>query len=337
MRLHSPSWRLVMGEKGTVLTLVGISLFVLMSLFTLSVDLGHIFVTRAELQNAADSGALAAVVEIRNGVTSARQKAISFAEAHVVTNQYIEIQDSDVVFGHYDLSNFTFQANALPTNAVEVNARKTEGAPSGPLELFFARLFDQDTSNVRAISRAVLDPRVIGVRGKNRLLPYSVINFVVDADLNGNYDIGTTINIHPRNDAPGNFGFLDLDGGSNDVVELRDYIENGYDKDFTIPPGGSVEVSGSTGIEGNSLLNSFKAIEGEEVFLPVHNWVIGEGDNAIFNVISLLAVKVKKVKLTGDSHTRYIRVEIINFASSVLAVDPAAPENNSVAKPRLIL
>jgi hypothetical protein len=255
----------------------------------------------------------------------------------VVANQSIEVEDGDVIFGHYDLTDFTFQGNALPTNAVEVNARRTEGAPSGPLDLFFARLFDQDTTNVRAISRAALDPRVVGVRGKNRLLPYTVINFVVDADLNGGYDIGTTINIHPRSDAPGNFGFLDLDGGSNDIVELRYYIENGYDKDFIIPPGGSVEVSGSTGIDGNSLLNSFIAIVGEEVFLPVHNWVIGEGDGAIFNVISLLAVKVQSVKLTGDPDKRFIRVEIINLASSVLAVDPSAPENNSVAKPRLVL
>ena len=330
-------WGMVKGEKGSVLTLVGLSLFTLVSLFALSVDLGYIFVTRAELQNAADSAALSAVIEIRNGISTARQKAISFGEAHVVANQFIEIEDGDVTFGRYDLTNFTFQAGVLPTNAVEVNARKTEGAPSGPLELFFARLFNQDTTNVRAISRAVLDPRVVGVRGKNRLLPYTVINFIVDTNLDGNYEIGSTIDIHPRNDAPGNFGFLDLDGGSNDIVELRYYIENGYDKDFIIPPGGSVEVSGSTGIDGNSLLNSFNAIVGEEVFLPVHNWVIGEGNGAIFNVISLLAVKVQSVKLTGNQDKRFIRVKIINLASSVLAVDPSAPENNSVAKPRLIL
>jgi len=337
MRANARDWNFVRGEKGAVLTIVGVCLFALMSLFALSVDLGHIFVTRAELQNAADTAALAAVVEIRNGIPAARKKAIDFGQAHIVAHELIEIPESDVIFGHYNLTASEFQAGTLPTNAVEVSARRVEGSPSGPLELFFARLFNQDTSNVRAISCAVLDPRVVGVRGKNRLLPYTAINYVVDQDLDGNYDLGSVINVYPKSDAPGNFGFLDLDGGSNDVVELREYIENGYDKDFTIPPGGSVPVSGSTGIEGNSLLNSFKIIEGEEVFLPVHNWVTGEGDNAIFNVVSLLAVKVVKVKLTGDAHTRYIRVEIINFASSVLSVDPSAPANNSVSKPRLVL
>ena len=324
-------------EMGAVAVLVGISLATLMSLFALSVDLGHIFVTKAELQNATDSAALAAVVELRNGTEAARQKALAFGESHGVAGSYIDIEPTDVVFGHLNINTNEFQANVLPINAVEVNARKTEGAPSGPLALFFARLFNKDFSNVRALSRAVLDPRVVGVRGKNRLLPYSVINFVVDQNLDGNYDLGSVINIHPRNDAPGNFGFLDLDGGSNDVTELRYYIENGYDKDFNIPPGSSVKVFGSTGIDGNSLLNSFEAIVGEEVFLPVHNWVIGEGDGAIFNVISLLAVKVLAVKLNGNMDQRYIRVQLINFASSVLAVDPNAPENNSVAKPRLVL
>ena len=47
--------------------------------------------------------------------------------------------------------------------------------------------------------------------------------------------------------------------------------------------------------------------------------------------------RVLAVKLNGNIDQRYIRVELINFASSVLAVDPNAPENNSVSKPRLVL
>ena len=324
-------------EKGAVLALVGISLFALISFFALAVDLGHIFVTRTELQNTADSAALAAVSEIWNGIGVARQKAIDFGEAHQVAGEPIIVVPDDVVFGHYHLSTGQFTSSGTPTNAVEVRSRRTNQSPSGPLELFFARMFGQDFTNVQAISRAVLDPRVVGVHGKNRLLPYTVINFIVDQDLDGKYDLGRVINIHPRNDAPGNFGFLDLDKGSNDVPELREYIENGYDKDFVIPPGGSVPVSGSTGIDGNSLLNSFKVIEGEIVFLPVHNQVAFQGDNAIFNVISLLAVVVEDVKLVGNIDKRYIKVKLINFASSVLVVDPNAPENNSVAKPRLVL
>src|SRR3989338_6232301 len=87
-------------EMGAVAVLVGISLATLMSLFALSVDLGHIFVTKAELQNATDSAALAAVVELRNGTEAARQKALAFGESHGVAGSYIDIEPTDVVFGH---------------------------------------------------------------------------------------------------------------------------------------------------------------------------------------------------------------------------------------------
>jgi hypothetical protein len=168
------------------------------------------------------------------------------------------------------------------------------------------------------------------------LIPYSVINFIVDANLDEQYDIGSVINIHPRQDAPGNFGFLDLDGGSNDIPELREYIEGGYDKDFIIPVDGSVPVWGSPGINGNSILSSFSQIVEEPVFLPVHDRVEFQGDTALFNVVGVLAVKIKSVKLTGALNSRYIRAEIISFTSSVLVTHPGASENNSVAKPRLI-
>lgn len=322
-------------EKGYVLITMGASLLTLLSLFAFVADFGHIFVTKSQLQNTSDAAALAGVVEIPTSTSEAIQKSQEFGEVHWAGGVQLAIESEDVVLGRYDFQNFTFDPTGTPVNAIQVDAKRTEGSEAGALQLFFAPLFGKETSNVRARSLAVLDPHVIGVQGKNRLIPYSVIDFVVDADGDGQFDLGETIDIHPRDEAPGNFGFLDLDMGSNDVPELRLYIENGYDKEFTIPPGGSLEVSGSTGITGNSLLNSFEVILNETVFLPVHNWVSGEGDNAIFNVIAILAVEISQVKLTGNHQSRFIRTTIIQYASSVLVTDPSAPVNNSVVKPRL--
>lgn len=324
-------------ERGAVLVLVGLSLFVFMSFFALSVDLGYIFVTKGELQNTSDSATLAAVVEIPIGEDEARQKAVDFGQAHSVAGAPIIVDPADVVFGHYDISARTFQSGALPTNAVQVEAKRTEGSPSGAIGLFFARIFGNNTSNVSALSMAVLDPRVVGVSGKNRLIPYSVRDGLVDQDGDGEYDIGSTIRAPIENDTAGNFGYLDFDGGSNDIGELRDYIENGYDADFIIPIGGSVEVQGSPGVDGAAITPSFNVILGEIVFIPIHDSVFDVGANAYFNVISLLAVRITKIKLTGSLHTRFFEMEIIEYASSVLVVDPDAPDNNSVAKPRLVV
>jgi len=327
--------RILKNQKGYILVSIGASLLTLISLFALVADLGHIFVTKAQLQNTADAAALASVVEIPAGELTVQQKAQEFGNAHWAGGAQIVINNQNIETGSFDFQAGTFASGATPVNAVRVEAQRVQGSGPGALQLFFAPLFGKDTSNVRARSLAVLDPHVVGVQSKNRLIPYSVIDFVVDEDGDGLFDIGSTVNIHPRNDAPGNFGFLDLDMGSNDVPELRAYIEHGYDKEFIIPPGGSVEVPGSTGITGNSLLNSFGVILNEIVFLPVHDWVAGEGDGAIFNVVALLAVRISKVKLTGGHESRYIRAEIIRYASSVLVTDPEAPANNSVAKPRL--
>ncbi|MDP3920549.1 MAG: pilus assembly protein TadG-related protein [Candidatus Omnitrophota bacterium] len=325
-----------LNEKGYVFVSAGAALLVFLSFSALVTDLGHIYVTKSQLQNTADAAALASVMGIPQGTEVARDKALDFGQSHYVAGSQILIEDSGVVLGHYDYLTSTFYAGESPINSTWVMARRDENSPSGALPLFFGQILGQGYSNVRAVARAALDNHIVGVKGKNRLIPYSVINFVVDQDLDGEYDLGSVIDIHPRDDAPGNFGFLDLDYGSNDVPELRQYIEEGYDSDFTIPPGGSVPVPGSPGITGNSLLNSFHIILNEIVFLPVHQSVVYEGDNAIFNVISILGVRIRDVKLNGNPAARYIKAEIVYYASSVLVTDPNAPPNNSLAKPRLV-
>ena len=323
-------------EKGFVFVGTAVSLLVIVTFFSLVADLGRIFVTKSELQNAADSAALAASVDLVWSQNAAKQAALDFAQSHWAVDSNIKLAPEDVAFGNFNSTTSQLQFGVGPSNGLQVTARRVTGAPSGPLPLFFAKFFGKNTSNVQASARAYLDQQVVGVTGKNRLIPYSVIKSVVDTDNDGNYDLGAIINIHPRSDAPGNFGFLDLDGGSNDIPELRQYLEEGYDKDFVIPPGGSVPVFGSTGIDGNSLLNSFQKIIGDVVFLPVHDRVDYQGSNAVFNVVGILAVKVQKVKLTGTISSRYIRVQIIYYASSALVVNSQAPVNNSLAKPRLV-
>ncbi|MBI4372301.1 MAG: hypothetical protein HY585_01070 [Candidatus Omnitrophica bacterium] len=324
-------------ERGAVLILTAVSMIAFLSFFALVVDLGYIFVTKSELQNTADSAALAAILEIQNGEELAAQKAVDFGQAHQVAGSRISIAAEDIVFGHYDLALSQFIPAELPLNAVQVTARRTDDALSGPLPLIFAKLFGNDTSNVQAMSRAVLDTRITGVDTGNKLLPYSVINSVVDADGDGAFDVGNIVDVFPDSAAPGNFGFLDLDGGSNGTPDLRDWIEEGYDSEFIIPPGGSLEIPGNPGIHGASLLNSFQTIIDQVRFIPIHDHVSGSGNGAIYNVVAILAVRVRDVRLTGSQSNRYINLEIISFSSSDLQIDPDAPENNGLSVPRLAI
>ena len=55
IRLHTP----LTNEKGVTIVLVAILMVVLVMFVAIAVDLGHLYVARNELQNAADAGALA--------------------------------------------------------------------------------------------------------------------------------------------------------------------------------------------------------------------------------------------------------------------------------------
>ena len=59
MRWSEFTLRIFKQERGAVLVLVGVLMFVLIGFAALAIDLGHLYVVRNELQNAADSGALA--------------------------------------------------------------------------------------------------------------------------------------------------------------------------------------------------------------------------------------------------------------------------------------
>lgn len=56
----------VLSERGAVAVIVGILIVVLFGFIALAVDIGHIYAVKNELQNAADSGALAGAAELYN-------------------------------------------------------------------------------------------------------------------------------------------------------------------------------------------------------------------------------------------------------------------------------
>jgi len=334
-------------ERGAILIITAVGMMAFITFFSLVVDFGHIFVTKAELQNTADSAAMASIIEVLlGGEETAEQVALDFGQAHQVAGDPILVNPDDVVFGHYDLDLSQFEPNALPTNGVQVTARKAEGALSGPLPLFFARLFGKDFTDVNAVSLAVLDNRISGLTVTNQLLPYTMLQCSEwetpsGCDANGQFDVGTILDVFPGHYAPGNFGFLDLDGGSNGTPDLNEWIEEGYEGEpFIIPPGGSIEIEGNPGIHGASLLGSFTSLVGpppQERFMPVHISVTGQGANTVYTVVAILAVRILDVQLTGPPANRHINVEIIPYTSSSLAVCDECAESSTLTKPRLAL
>ncbi len=111
-------------QRGTVIVYVAILIMVLIGFAALAVDMGHLYVARNELQDAADAGALAgagrlyladgtAVNDGTAGIPSANQFAYDATTANTSQNQAVEVQwtggnTGDIERGHWSFATRRF-------------------------------------------------------------------------------------------------------------------------------------------------------------------------------------------------------------------------------------
>jgi Flp pilus assembly protein TadG len=151
-------------QRGTVVVLFALLLPVLLGFIALVVDLGHGWLTRGQLQNAADSAALAGARDL-NGMatqyTLARASAQYYAAQHLANNTAVGLNlnagnapNGNIVLGNWDfLTNaFTPDNGSLPAyrvNAVKINT------PTFAVPTWFATTFGINQENVVTSAIAV--------------------------------------------------------------------------------------------------------------------------------------------------------------------------------------
>jgi Flp pilus assembly protein TadG len=173
--------RLVREHKGATVVFVAIAMVMFLGFAALAVDLGYLYVVRGELQNAADSGALAGaqVLYDNNGTAvnaDANQKALEFVQNNYSEQAQATVADfdRDIQRGHWSFATRTFTANdsLLPTvlwnattaeldantnfiNAVSVTTSRKRVAGGLPGH-FFANIFGAAPSEVKATAVAYI-------------------------------------------------------------------------------------------------------------------------------------------------------------------------------------
>lgn len=319
--------RLGRDEGGFISIVFALSLVALLGLAALVVDLGQLFVVRSELQNASDSGALAGVVElVLSGPTEARDTAVTYA-THA---------------SHYRLTDPTPGPDAVTVTPVgvdvlQVRVARAVGTVAGGVPTVFARVWSIQTADVEALARAQLIRRVIG-SGPGNLLPFAIHEDLADGDGDGTYTVGETLDIYPHQWSPGNFGILDFDGGSNSNDDTVDWIENGYDDSFVIPPSaGHVDVLGDTGISGASMDGPISTRVGDEVLFPIFDEVTDVGANSSFRVVDMVGGVITGFRLTGTDEQRHITMVITDVLKPNLVIGgPSVPNNSTLGTPVLV-
>ena len=142
-------------QQGLALVYIALMLISLCAFIGLAVDIGYMYVAKGQLQNAADSAALAGASQLPSQ-TDARTKAKEFAAANSATNTPVNISssgantltpDNDITVGNWTRTlNPQYLAGREPINAVQVRARRTDSSDvggrsaDGPVGLFFARV-----------------------------------------------------------------------------------------------------------------------------------------------------------------------------------------------------
>jgi Flp pilus assembly protein TadG len=141
------------GEKGVITILVaGIIVAFILMFLVVGIDFAYMYYVRGELQNAADSAALAGAGRLNLGDTSdriqsdARNAAINFASRNnaagslvaIITDNSNTLSDAnDITVGNWNGQTKTYTPDATPVNAVEVRPRRTGSSPGGPVGLLF--------------------------------------------------------------------------------------------------------------------------------------------------------------------------------------------------------
>ena len=230
-------------QKGAVAVIFGLTTVVLLTMGGLVLDLGHLYVAKAELQNAADAAALAGAKEL-NETAAGITLAVSQAQAIALKNKYDFATDlvllaGDIQFGHSPTGPWSSVAAATASPAGKTFVQVDTGAKTLPTYLMgIAGVYSVNTLGVAVAGRFVNDVSPIGVCAVDPLNKTAKYTYTPPAGtgltelVEFGFRRGVTYNL---------FGLNPLPSGPSDP-----YLINPVDIPSTCPPGGASHNSGFT-------------------------------------------------------------------------------------------
>lgn len=252
-------------KRGAVAIFTVAILAVLIGFAALTIDVGHLYAVRLDLQNSADAASLSGasalagekMLQLRKGGNVSLSEVYSevFERASTIAYEHASMGASgtvvtspDVVFGRIDLNSATspIDTSVSPDqyNAVRVITRREQGSSNGPIEFFFAPIFGKHKGEASASATAAFDDRVSGFEpGVGDLWPLTMSLAAYEAGVEAGIDLydydGNTdnvysgedgvpeVNMYPENLAPGNFGLLNIGVGNQGEPSIAAHIEDG--------------------------------------------------------------------------------------------------------------
>jgi hypothetical protein len=220
--------RLLINENGQATVMFAICLTALLGITALAVDVGNLYFEKSKMQNALDAGVLAGAHELilTKNDASAEEEADDISdvngfplEIHGETASLPEYYGQAIASGveYYVKANFSKKVN-----------------------MYFARILGIDNVKVTAKAKAVVRP----ISGAKGLIPVGIAKNDLPTR---QYTDSITLVFPEHEPGPGNFGFLDLDGGhGGGTTDLKNRIVNGYEGTVSIGNLIFTETGGAT-------------------------------------------------------------------------------------------
>jgi Flp pilus assembly protein TadG len=249
------------GERGSVLAVSALGMLAFLLATGLCVDIGHFYLVKGELQNAADAAAIAAASSLNSddgGITHATDVAVQSFNNYDFNHKQATITRTDVRFA-VNLSDFDTGADLSETDAKPVASRirfVKVSVPAKTLHVFFASMVIGSSHDIGADAVAGMS---VAPNYFEHILPVSVITSDDGNDiLPGNM---YTIRSAPGNKvSPGNYQILAIDGpGASDD---RTGLANGVQADVGVGDEVSTKPGVSAGPVRQGLNTRFGIYQG---------------------------------------------------------------------------
>lgn len=149
------------GQQGAVAIIVALSLVVLIGMLGLVLDLGHLYVTKTELQNAADAAALSGAKELNgnvSGINNAINRSIETAgrNKYNLNSETLVITSANIRVGACPSAGCMVPITSITTNALAADKTFLEvDTGSKSMSTWFAQVLSNVGTNMATVGVAV--------------------------------------------------------------------------------------------------------------------------------------------------------------------------------------
>jgi Flp pilus assembly protein TadG len=229
------------GQRGSVLAMSALGMLTFLLATGLCVDLGHFYLVKSELQNAADAAALAGASALNSGpagITRARQRATAAMNSYEFNQKGLTFAAADVTFAvNLDGPYMSEASAAVPATAQKIRFVRVK-TPATPVQVFFAAPALGSKKDLTAEATAGMSVPISSVCD---FLPVSVIDYGTPIKPGDLY----TFRAAPAGTvSPGNYQLLAVAGSGGQDVRVG--IASGVDA--CAAPGEEYAVDTKTGV-----------------------------------------------------------------------------------------